>query len=60
MLPHVPQLRTLPPCRGGLWRCHVALASPPREESSCATTYPTTPSELCTTGIKKGIAAPGT
>jgi hypothetical protein len=23
-LPHVPQLRASPPCRGGFWRCHVS------------------------------------
>jgi hypothetical protein len=59
-LPRVPQLRTSHPCRGGLRRCHVAPASPPREESSGAVTYPTTPSGLRTTGIKKGPVAPGT
>jgi hypothetical protein len=26
-LPHVPQLRTSPPCRGGLRRCHVSHGS---------------------------------
>jgi hypothetical protein len=56
----VPQLWTLPPCRGGLRRCHVAPASPPREESSSAATYPTAPSEMWAIGIKKGLAAPGT
>jgi hypothetical protein len=45
-LSHVPQLRTSPPCRDGLRRCHVALASPLREESSGAATYPTAPSGL--------------
>jgi hypothetical protein len=60
VLPRVPQLRTSPPCRGGLRRCHVAPASPPREESSGAATYPTAPSGLWTTGIKKGVAALGT
>jgi hypothetical protein len=43
-LPHVPWLRALPP----------------REESSSAATYPMAPSGLCTTGIKKGLAALGT
>jgi hypothetical protein len=42
VLPCVPQLQTLPPCRGGLRRYHVAPTSPPREESSGAATYPTT------------------
>jgi hypothetical protein len=59
-LPCVPQLWTLPPYRGGLWHCHVAPASPLREERSGGVTYPTTPSGLWTTGIKKGLAAPGT
>jgi hypothetical protein len=59
-LPHVSQLRTSPPCRGGLWRCHVAPALPPREESSGAATYLTVPSGLWTTGIKKGLAGPST
>jgi hypothetical protein len=59
-LPRVPQLRTSPPCRGELRRCHVAPASPPREESSGAATYPTAPSGLWTTGIKKGLAVLGT
>jgi hypothetical protein len=59
-MPHVPQLRTLPPCRGGLWCCHVAPASHPREESSNAATYPMAPSGLWTTRIKKGLAVPGT
>jgi hypothetical protein len=35
-------------------------ALPPREESSGAATYSITPSGLWTTGIKKGLAAPGT
>jgi hypothetical protein len=35
-------------------------ASPHREESSGAVTYSTAPSGLWTTGIKKGLAAPGT
>jgi hypothetical protein len=38
----------------------VTLASPPREESSGAAMYPTTHSGLWTTGINKGLAAPGT
>jgi hypothetical protein len=59
-LPRVSQLRTSPPCRGGLRRCHVVKASPPRAESSDAATYPTALSGLWTTGIKKGLAAPGT
>jgi hypothetical protein len=59
-LPRVPQLRTSPPYQGGLWRYHVASALHPREESSGATTYPMAPSGLCTTGIKKGLTAPGT
>jgi hypothetical protein len=58
--PCVPQLRTSPPYRGGLRCCHVAPASPPREESSGAATYPTAPSGLWTTEIKKCLAAPGT
>jgi hypothetical protein len=45
-LPRVPQLWTSPPYRGGLRRCHVAPASPPREESSGAAMYPMTPSGL--------------
>jgi hypothetical protein len=60
VLPCAPQLWTSPTCRGGLWRCHVALASPPREESSGATMYSMAPSGLWTTGIKKGLAALGT
>jgi hypothetical protein len=44
VLSHVPSLRALPL----------------REESSDAATYPTAPSGLWTTGIKKGLAAPGT
>jgi hypothetical protein len=59
-LPRAPQLRTSPPCRGGLRRCHVASALPPRAESSGAATYPTALSELWITGIKEGLAAPGT
>jgi hypothetical protein len=59
-LPHVPQLRTSPPRRGGLRCCHVDPTSPPREESSGAATYPTATSGLWTTGIKKGLTAPGT
>jgi hypothetical protein len=58
VLLRVPQLRTSPPCRGGLRRCHMALASPPREESSGAATYPTAPSGLWITGIKKDLTAP--
>jgi hypothetical protein len=58
--PHVPQLWTSLPCWGGLRRCHVAPALPPREESSGAVTYPTTPSGLWTTGIKKDLATPAT
>jgi hypothetical protein len=42
-LPRVLQLWISPPCRGRLRRCHVAPPSPPREESSGAATYPTTP-----------------
>jgi hypothetical protein len=57
---HVPQLRTLPPCRGGLRHRHMAPASSPREESSGAATYLLPPSRLWTTGIKKGLAASGT
>jgi hypothetical protein len=38
----------------------MAPASPPREESSGATTYPTAPSGLWTTEIKKDLDAPGT
>jgi hypothetical protein len=30
VLPCVPQLQALPPCRGGLRRCHVFLSSRPR------------------------------
>jgi hypothetical protein len=59
-LPRVSQLWTSPPCRGGLRRCHVASASPPRAESFSAVTYPTALSELWITGIKEGLAAPGT
>jgi hypothetical protein len=59
-LSRVPQLWTSPPRRGGLRRCHVAPASPPREESSGATTYLTALSGLWTTEIKKGLAAPDT
>jgi hypothetical protein len=59
-LPRVPQLRISPSCRGGLRRCHVAPASPPRAESFGATTYPRPPSGLWTTGIKKDLAAPCT
>jgi hypothetical protein len=59
-LPHVPQLRTSPPRRGGLRCCHVDPTSPPREESSGAATYPMATSGLWTTGIKKGLTAPGT
>jgi hypothetical protein len=60
MLSRVSQLQTLPLCRGGRRSYHVAPASPPREESSGAATYPTVPSGLWTTGIKKGLAASGT
>jgi hypothetical protein len=56
-LSRVPQLRTSPPCRGGLRRCHMAPTSPPREENSGAATHP---SGLWTTGIKKGLSALGT
>jgi hypothetical protein len=59
-LPRIPQFRTSSPYRGGLWRYHVAPASPPREESSGASTYHTDPSGLWTTGIKKDLATPGT
>jgi hypothetical protein len=35
-LPRVPQLRTSPPCRGGLRRCHVATGhASPRGELRC-------------------------
>jgi hypothetical protein len=44
MLPRVPWLRALSP----------------REESFGAVTYPTAPSGLWTTGIKKGLTVPGT
>jgi hypothetical protein len=37
----------------------VASASPPREESSGAATYPTAPNGLWTIEIKKDLAAPG-
>jgi hypothetical protein len=59
-LPHVSHLPTSPPCQGGLRSCHVALASPPREESSGAAMYPMAPSGLWTTGIKKSLATLGT
>jgi hypothetical protein len=59
-LPRVSHLRTSPLCRGRLRRCHMAPASPLREESSGAATYPTTLSGLWTTGIKKGLAASDT
>jgi hypothetical protein len=37
----------------------VTPASPPQEESSGAAMYPTALNGLWTTGIKKGLAAPG-
>jgi hypothetical protein len=60
VLPCVPQLRTSPPYRGGIRRCHVAPALPPRDESSGAPMHPTAPSGLWTIRIKKGLAALGT
>jgi hypothetical protein len=43
MLPRVPRLRTLPPCWGGLRRCHMSHGSRPRllaREGSGAATCP--------------------
>jgi hypothetical protein len=42
-LPHVPQLRTPPPCKGGLRCCHASHNSRPRlpaQEGSSAATLP--------------------
>jgi hypothetical protein len=45
-LPHVPRLWIMPPCLGGLRRCHVSRGSKscfPALEGSGATTCPTAP-----------------
>jgi hypothetical protein len=46
VLPHVPQRRTLPPCRGGLWCHHMSCGSRPHhpvEDGSGATMCPAAP-----------------
>jgi hypothetical protein len=45
-LPRAPRIRTSPPSRGGLWRCHVSYGSGPHllvEVGSGAATCPTAP-----------------
>jgi hypothetical protein len=48
-LPHALWFRTLPPCRGRLWRCHVPHGSGPRlptREGSGGATCPTAPDPI--------------
>jgi hypothetical protein len=63
VLPCVPQLRTSPPYRGGLWHCYMSHGSGlclPKRRALVLPRTPRPPSGLWTTGIKKGLAAPGT
>jgi hypothetical protein len=58
--PSTPDLSSLPRWALALPRGPWLRALLPRGESSDATTSPTAPSGLWTTGIKKGLAALGT
>jgi hypothetical protein len=58
--PSAPDLASLIRWAPTLSRVPQFQALPPREESSGVATYPTAPSGLWTTGIKKCLTAPGT
>jgi hypothetical protein len=59
MCSSAPNLAFLPRWALALSCVPQLWTSPPREESSGAATYPTARSGLWTTGIKKGLTAPG-